>query len=413
MKIQSSKRGFTLVEMLVVITIIAILAAIALPALSAAREAARNSTCKANMRNFYVGFATFSDKDPSERYSSGAWDAMRDGCLDTVGWVADLVNSGVCKPQELLCPSNTAKGTEKYNEYLGIKTFAPAEGGSAVLVSNSGICKVKTFPAAGAATAADGTWVADKLLAKGYGTNYMTTWFMSRTGPKLTTAYSGSEVTSVYTTGTKQKGLAGTIGPLTRRTVDSSFYSSSTIPMLGDSNVGDVKEAILAQPLLGSDATLYIQAGERLVESFSDGPFLKAPVSGVLTSWEKSTADTTVIDTAGGVNIYLDEQRPIDTVANPNGSVVLNHLQDYRDIGPMHGSGRGGSANVLMADGSVKSFTDTNGDGFLNPGFDLSAVTDEAELAGTGYRDSVVELPPAQIFSGVFLSKWSTKGNLD
>jgi prepilin-type N-terminal cleavage/methylation domain-containing protein/prepilin-type processing-associated H-X9-DG protein len=413
MKIQRHARGFTLVEMLVVITIIAILAAIALPALSAAREAARNSTCKANMRNFYVGFATFSDKDPSERYSTGAWDAMRDGCLDTVGWVADLVNGGVCKPQELLCPSNPSKGTEKYNEYLGIKTFDNIEGGSELLVTGSGACKGRTFPSPGGATEADGTWVADKLLAKGYGTNYMTTWFMSRTGPKLSTAYSGSNITSTFKKGTAQKGVGGTIGPLTRRTVDSSFYSSSVIPILGDANVGDVKEAVLAQTLKGTDQTVYIQAGERLVESFSDGPFLKAPVSGVLTSWEKAADDTVVVSSSSGVNVYLDEQRPPDSATNVNGTAIFNHLQDYRDIGPMHGNGRGGSANVLMADGSVKSFVDANGDGYLNPGFDLSAVTDEAQLARTGYRDSVVELPPAQIFSGIFLQKWSAKGNLD
>jgi prepilin-type N-terminal cleavage/methylation domain-containing protein len=43
-------RGFTLVELLVVITIIAILIAVLLPAINAAREAARRNTCTNNMR---------------------------------------------------------------------------------------------------------------------------------------------------------------------------------------------------------------------------------------------------------------------------------------------------------------------------------------------------------------------------
>ena len=48
----SIRKGFTLIEMLVVITIIAILAAVLLLALSAAREAARATQCKANLRRF-------------------------------------------------------------------------------------------------------------------------------------------------------------------------------------------------------------------------------------------------------------------------------------------------------------------------------------------------------------------------
>ena len=99
------RRGFTLVEMLVVIAIIAVLAAILVPALSAAREAARSNQCKNNLRQFFVGFSLHADNDPTELYSTGAADFRRDGSLDTYGWVADLVNTGICKPQELLCPS--------------------------------------------------------------------------------------------------------------------------------------------------------------------------------------------------------------------------------------------------------------------------------------------------------------------
>lgn len=51
--------GFTLVELLVVIAIIGILVALLLPAVQAAREAARRTDCKSNMRNMSLAVLNF------------------------------------------------------------------------------------------------------------------------------------------------------------------------------------------------------------------------------------------------------------------------------------------------------------------------------------------------------------------
>lgn len=67
-KLTSKRQGFTLIELLVVIAIIAILIALLLPAVQQAREAARRTQCKNNMKQ--IGLAAHNFHDVYNRFPS-------------------------------------------------------------------------------------------------------------------------------------------------------------------------------------------------------------------------------------------------------------------------------------------------------------------------------------------------------
>lgn len=86
-RVKKIRRGFTLIELLVVIAIIAILIALLLPAVQQAREAARRSTCKNNLKQ--IGLALHNYNETHNILPSG-WIGVEPGVGSNVefgsGW---------------------------------------------------------------------------------------------------------------------------------------------------------------------------------------------------------------------------------------------------------------------------------------------------------------------------------------
>lgn len=114
MKQRGRQFGFTLIELLVVIAIIAILAAILFPVFARAREAARRTSCKSNLRQIGLSVGMYA-QDYDERLPGGFnWLAFNDPTGVTSKLVPYVKNN-----QVWICPDDSSWASGTHHESYG------------------------------------------------------------------------------------------------------------------------------------------------------------------------------------------------------------------------------------------------------------------------------------------------------
>lgn len=116
---RKERSGFTLIELLVVIAIIAILAAILFPVFAQAREAARATSCRSNLKQYATATLMYV-QDYDETYPPGVY--LNGACYN---YYYTIIDPYVKNKQITQCPSEPRALDTTYVGACGPGTLSP------------------------------------------------------------------------------------------------------------------------------------------------------------------------------------------------------------------------------------------------------------------------------------------------
>ncbi len=330
------KSGFTLIELLVVIAIIAILIALLLPAVQQAREAARRSQCKNNLKQLGLALHNYHDVFNVFPYSAGGTAANSLRLSGMVGLLPYLEQSAlynqISSPLTISGTTYPAMGPEPwsgaYTPWLAQLPFL--------------VC-----PSAGEHIGVSG----DRFGRKSY---------MFCGGDSANVG--GVDGTTVQAYGRRPRGIFGwqsstRIGAISDGTSNTVMMGERRIPTSA-SDFGNVVQSAHATPNLCRQQG----SGGRYNSGVTTAPRIGL-------RWADGGTDSSIMN----------------TILPPN-SPSCNHTAtaDSKDGYHSAGSAHTGGAHILMADGAIRFVSDNIDSGNLGANPSYTSVTSTSPFGTWG-----------------------------